>query len=56
MSVLLVLGFYVSVCSWAFGCSCIKTCSSVYSERLQVVFENFLYVFMICSNAIEIAS
>lgn len=41
MSVLLVLGFYVSVCSWAFGCSCIKTCSSVYSERLQVVFENF---------------
>lgn len=47
MSVLLVLGFYVSVSSWAFGCSCVKMCSNVYSGRLPFVFENF-YTCSLC--------
>lgn len=29
-ALLLVLGFYVSVCSWVFGCGCIKLCSNIY--------------------------
>lgn len=39
--VLLVLGFYVSVCSWAFGCGCIKICSNMYPGGLQIVKQYF---------------
>lgn len=35
--VLLVLRFYVCVCSWAFGCGCIKICSNMYPGGLQIV-------------------
>jgi len=47
--VLLVWEFYVSVCSWAFGCGCIKICSDMYSGGLHIV-EHCLgkfYVFLI---------